>query len=57
MPPNRAHGPFPQEYSFVGTPRESIPQSRVRVTTKNSRGNFRGRRRVRITTSHVLDDG
>ncbi|KAM0866609.1 hypothetical protein ACQ4PT_042520 [Festuca glaucescens] len=54
--PNRAHGPLPQESSFVQAARESIPQTRVRVTTATSRGNLRGRGRGRNSTAHVSND-
>jgi hypothetical protein len=51
--PNRAHGPLPQESSFVEAARESIPQSRVRVTTATTRSNLRGSARGRGRNSSV----
>ena len=46
----RTHGPAPQESSFVEAAGESIPQSRVRVSTSTSRGRLRRRGGGRITT-------
>ena len=46
LPINRLLGPLP-ENAFVVAARDSIPVSRVRVTTASTRGNLRGRGRGR----------
>lgn len=47
VPPNRAHGPLPDESAFVQAARESIPVARGRQTTATSRGRSTGRGRGR----------
>jgi hypothetical protein len=50
LPINRMLGPLP-ESTFVVAARETIPETRVRVTTASARGNFRGRGRGRGTST------
>ena len=46
MPVSRVLGPLP-ENAFVAAARDSIPETRARVTTASTRGNLRGRGRGR----------